>query len=44
MEHKAEKEIFILSGVGFVVMLYIYLKIKSLEKEQLEYIDNLEKE
>ena len=44
MEHKAGKEIFVLSGIGFIVMIYIYIKIKSLETEQLEYIDELEKE
>ena len=44
MEHKAGKEIFILSGVGFVSMIYVFIKIKSLELRQWNYIEDLEKE
>jgi len=44
MEHKAGKEIFILSGVGFVTMIYLFIKIKSLEIRQWNYIEELEKE
>jgi len=44
MEHKAGKEVFILSGVGLVVLLFVFIRIKSLENKQENLLNELEKE
>ena len=44
LEHKAGKEIMILSGIGVVIATIIFLRIKSLETKQDWFIAELEKE
>jgi hypothetical protein len=44
LEKKADEKIFILSGVGVVILILLFLKSKSLEKEQYEILEELEKE
>ncbi len=44
LEKKAGKEIVILSGVGIVIAIVIFLRIKSLEAKQEWLIEELEKE
>jgi len=44
MEHKAGKEVFILSGVGLIVLLFVFIRIKSLENKQETLLNELEKE
>jgi len=44
MEHKAGKEVFILSGIGIVVLIFVFIRIKSLENKQEQLLNKLEKE
>ena len=44
IEKKAGNEIIILSGIGFVVMIFIFIRIKSLELKEEVIIKELEKE
>jgi len=44
LEKKAGTEIIILSGVGFVVLVFLFIRIKSLEIKEEKFIIELEKE
>ncbi|MEO1954480.1 MAG: hypothetical protein ABGW74_07230 [Campylobacterales bacterium] len=44
LENKVGTEILIISIVGIVVLIFVFVRVKSLEIKQDELIDKLEKE
>jgi len=44
LEKKAGKEILILAGAGAIVLIFIFLRVKSLESKQIWLLEELEKE
>jgi hypothetical protein len=44
MEHNAGKEVFVLSGIGVIILIFVFIRIKSLEFKQENLLNALEKE
>jgi drug/metabolite transporter (DMT)-like permease len=44
LEQKAGKEILVLAGAGAIVLIFIFLRVKSLESKQIWLLEELEKE
>ncbi len=44
IENKADEKILILAGVGSVVLIFIFIRVKSLENKEIWLFEELEKE
>ena len=44
LEKKAGKDIIILSGMGVIILIFLGLKIKTIDMQEDELLDELEKE